>query len=184
MSTLPPEEERFAKNVNVLVTLLHENIINLNKRGYDTVNPALVGIAAAVIQAMNKHYLIKGFIEKSHHECWDAIHRHDEDFFMSHAGDVFSFLPVDHVNIFIELFRTVDQNGYSVISQDVKDQFWELFEALVKISIKYIHKNREPYSTATPEGLINTYRTNFMDNIDIQRHSSKWKVRLEFPMNI
>jgi hypothetical protein len=183
MNNIAPEEERFSKNTTIMAQAVHESVQKLYNAGYKTVDPTLIGLAVTVISAFDKHYLIQGFIENSHEKCWDGIKRRDEIFFVDNASDIFKYLPMDKVNLFRDLFLTKDSHGNSVISQSLKNQLWDLFDAMIKISIKYIHKNRSPHSYQTYEGIINAYRASFFDEVDIEKHSSVWGIKLDFPPN-
>jgi hypothetical protein len=181
--SIAPEEERFAKNTIIMAQAVHESIQRLYNAGYKTVDPNIVALAVTVISAFDKHYLIQGFIENSHDKCWDGIRGRNEIFFVENASDIFKYLPMDKVNLFKDLFLTRDPNGNSVISKSLKDQLWDLFDAMIKISIKYIHRGRNPYSYSTPQGTINTYGSMFFDEVDVHHHASVWGVKLEFPTN-
>lgn len=181
--SVAPEEERFAKNTTIMAQAVHESVQKLFNAGYKTVDPTLVSIAVSVISAFDKHYLIQGFIENSHEKCWDGIKKRDEIFFVENASDIFRYLPMDKVNLFKDLFLTKDPQGNSVVSQSLKNQLWDLFDAMIKISIKYIHKNRCPYSYQTNDGLANAYGASFFDEVDLNKHASVWGVKLEFPPN-
>lgn len=181
--SVAPEEERFAKNTTIMAQAVHESITKLFDAGYKTVDPMLVQMAVIVISGFDKHYLIQGFIENSHEKCWDGIKKRDEVFFVDNAKHIFKYLPMDKVDLFKDLFFTKDVNGNNVISQSLKDQLWGLFDAMIKISIKYIHRQRSPYSYQTENGMVNTYGAQFFEEVDLQRHASVWNVKLEFPVN-
>lgn len=181
--SIAPEEERFAKNTTIMAQAVHESVQKLYNSGYKTADPALIGLAVSVISSFDKHYLIQGFIETSHEKCWDAIKKRDEVFFAENASEIFRYLPMDKVNLFKDLFLTKDAQGVSVISQALKNQLWDLFDAMIKIAIKYIHKGRNPFSYSTPEGVHNTYGASFFDEVDLGHHTEVWKVKLEFPTN-
>jgi hypothetical protein len=181
--SVAPEEERFAKNTTIMAQAIHESVQKLYNAGYQTVDPNVVAFAVTVISAFDKHFLIQGFIENSHTKCWDSIKKRDEKFFIENANEVFKYLPMDKVNLFKDLFLTKDSQGNSVVSQSLKNQLWELFDAMIKISIKYIHKNRTPYSYQSPEGVFNTYGASFFNEVDLNHHASVWGVKLEFPPN-
>lgn len=197
-TTLPPEEERFSTNVTIMAQAVAHAIRKLNQEGYNTVNPAIVDLAATIMGGFDKHYLIQGFIENSHQECWDYIKRRDEEYFIENISNVFKYLPMEHVNMFADLFRikrpSLDENGQpilndsgqqvmeSVIEKSIKDQIWDLFDTMIKICIKYVHKGREPYSyTAEDMTVANAYNKEFYDNVDIPHHCEVWGVMLEFP---
>lgn len=174
--SIASEEERFATNAKIMAQAVQESVQRLYNAGYKTVNPALVTLAVTIISSFDKHYLIQGFIENSHEKCWDSIKKRDEQFFIENVKDVFKYLPMDKVNLFKDLFCTKDANGNSVVSQSLKDQIWSLFDAMIKISIKYVHKGRQPYSSDNVE----KYGANFFEEVDLKYHSNNWKVILDF----
>ena len=180
---IAPEEERFAKNAVIMAQGVQESIQHLYKLGYKTVDPQIVALVATVISSFDKHYLIQGFIENSHKKCWDGIKERNEIFFVDNVGEIFKYLPMDKVNLFKDLFQTKDIKGNCVISQEFKDDLWALFDAMIKISIKYIHRVRVPYSYSTTQGIVNTYRAQFFEEVDLTKHAAVWNVKLEFPLN-
>lgn len=206
-----PEEERFSMNTVIMAQAVHESITRLFNAGYKTVNPTIVAFAIGVIQTFDKHYLIQGFIENCHPPpeswgknisnpttvCWDNIKQRDETFFVNNASNIFKYLPMDKVNLFKDLFTTVDTNGKCVISQSLKDQIWDLFDSMIKISIKYIHKNRGPYSiktnptlggnsgiNPTTDGIMDYYSAEFFQEVNLEHHAYMWSVQLDFPLRI
>jgi hypothetical protein len=178
----PPEEERFAKNAQVMGAAVHEAVVKLFRAGYKTVDPNLIGMANMIMGGFDKHYLIQGFIDNSHQECWDFIKHRDEEFFVANAGKIFQYLPTDKVDLFKDLFTTRDEQGRSVVSLELKNEIWKLFDAMIKISIKYIHKRRDPYAQHTSEGIIHTYGAQFYEHVELGRHAQTWGVQLEFPL--
>lgn len=179
--SVAPEEERFAKNTTIMAQAIYESVQRLYNAGYKTVEPHFVAFAVTVISAFDKHFLIQGFIENSHTTCWDSIKTRNEIFFVENASEIFRYLPMEKVNLFKDLFLTKDSQGNSVVSQSLKNQLWDLFDAMIKISIKYIHKGRSPYSYQNSEGLFNVYAASFFNEVDINHHASVWGVKLEFP---
>lgn len=184
MSTIP-EEERFAKNTIILAQAIHESVQRLYNQGYNTVHPNLVAMAISLISNFDKHYLIQGFIESSYQVCWDGIKRRDEKFFVENASDIFKYLPMDKVNLFKDLFLTRNPTtGESVVSQTLKDQLWDLLDSLIRISIKYIHKGRGPYSQQTSDGLMHYYSHDYFEEVDLSYHADVWNIQLDFPLRI
>lgn len=182
--SVAPEEERFAKNTIIMAQAVQECIQKLYMAGYKTVDPNVVAFVVTLISSFDKHYLIQGFIDNSHLKCWDSMKRRDEVFFVENSTEIFKYLPMDKVNLFKDLFTTKDAQGVSVISQSLKDQLWTLFDAMIKISIKYIHKNRNPYSYQNEKGeVVPAYGASFYDEVDLQHHAHVWEVKLEFPPN-
>lgn len=182
--SIAPEEERFAENTIIMAQAIHDSITRLYNAGYKTVNPLLVELAVGIIARFDKHHLIQGFINNSHQLCWDAIKRRDEKFIVANAGEIFKYLPTDKVNLFKDLFETKDDAGNSVVSESLKEQLWDLFDAMIKISIKYIHNGRKPCAYAGENGLVNAYTHPFFDEVDLAYHVGVWGVKLEFKPNV
>lgn len=179
--TAVPEEERFAGNVAIMVEAIQESVQRVYDQGIRTVNPGMIAFISTIITSFDKHYLIQGFIENSHEKCWSCIKNRDETFFIENAGDIFKYLPAEKVNLFKDLYLAKDANGKNVVSQSLKDQIWSLFDAMIKISIKYIHKGRAPYSHSNQEGVVNAYGADFFGEVDISHHARVWNVALDFP---
>lgn len=179
----PPEEERFYKNTLVMGELIYESVVQLRNAGHTTIEPELVKLANIIISSYDKEGLIQGFIENSYIECWDRIKNRDENFFVENVATIFKYLPKETVNLFRDLFIAVDENGKSIIQQSLKEELWCLFDAMVKISIKYIHKGRSPYSYSSSNEVVNAYTDNFFEEIDIIKHANNWNVKLDFPLH-
>jgi hypothetical protein len=164
---LPSEEIRFANNVSVMGQAISTGINKLHKEGYKVIDPITVVFALSVIESHGKenpHDLIDKFISRSHEECWDKIKERDEKYFIENMSNIFNMIPQDSVNIFKDLFTTVDKNGCSVIPIQLKEEIWNLFDALIKISIKYIYKQNK--------------HNNKYSHIDLDRHCHVWSIKL------
>lgn len=181
MAQLPPEEERFHKNCIAMVSLVQHCVRELNKAGHSSINDLTLSMASTVISSFDHTYLIQGFIENSHVECWDQIKKRDEDFFLKNASSIFKQLPVEQINLFADLFRIKDVNGNSVIPQADKDKLWAIFDAMIKICIKYVHRNRAPYSKLVDSATTNLYHNSFFDEVDVNYHATNWGLKLDFP---
>ena len=165
----PPEEERFKSNAIVMTKALQTGLQKLKNDGYE-VDLTIVNIAAALIVEFNPHSLITGFITKSHLKCWDKIKERDEKFFVENVASIFEYLPMNSVTLFKDLFLTKDINGQNVISQKLKNEIWSLFDAMIKISIKYIHKHRQMVD--------GKYTVSFFDDVDLPHHITNWQCKL------
>jgi hypothetical protein len=167
-SGIPPEEERFLKNTIELIKAVHHGVKNLYDKGYKVIDPKTIELAICVISSKNfdKHYLITKFIEKSHQECWTKIKQRDEHYFINNAHRIFEDLPAasSFVDMFKDLYLTTDKNGKGIIDDSLKDDIWNLFDAMIKISIRYVHKNRD--------------NNNLFDAVDLQNHVNTWQIKL------
>lgn len=140
IKSLPTTVERFFMNVEGLFQLISELVNSAYQSGHKIVSPYLVNFAGFVLFKLDKEFVIKTFIEKSH-KHWDQIRIKDEDFFINSAGKVFAGLPMDSVNAFKELFLLKTSNGERFVSEDDRDAIWEYFESLVRIAIHYLQED-------------------------------------------
>jgi hypothetical protein len=175
---LVPEEERFYKNICVMGEAIHECVSKLYGKGYKTVDPQIILLALEVMSVFDKNFLIRGFIENSHSKCWNYIQKRDEVYFVQNSADIFKYLPMDKINLFKDLFLTKDETGASVVPQALKDQIWSILDAMVKISIKYVHKNRKP--SINPKGEKVYLDPCFFNDLDLEWHAKNWGVLLVF----
>lgn len=171
------ESKRFSDNMEILIDAVHDCVTKLHSEGYKTINPIFVLLAKGVIGSYDKDHLIRGFIRNSHNKCWDNIKNRDEIFFSENSGEIFKELPMDKVNLFKDLFTTKDRNGASVVSDALKNEIWVIISAMVKISIKYVHKGRQPYSIGDEK----LYGVDFFSEVDVNYHSTVWGLKLDFP---
>lgn len=159
---LPAEEVRFAKNVSIMGHAISAGINKLNNEGYKVIDPITVLVAISVIENHDPHDLIHQFIIKSHEECWDKIKERDETYFIQNISKILNMGNNESINIFKDLFTTVDKNGVNVLSKKLKDEIWDLFDAMIKIAIKYIHKQNK--------------QSEKYKHVDLDKHCKVWKI--------
>ena len=164
MTQLPPEQTRFKRNALTMANAILFGISKLSEQGYEVIDISNIQLIIALLQSkeLDEHFLISNFMKKSH-KVWDKIKERDELFFCENASSVFDFLPADRVNIFKDLFLTVDKQGKNVIEQTLKDQIWGLLDNMIKVSIKYLYKKRLTDTTLLPD-------------INIDHHIKIWQV--------
>lgn len=159
-----PEEERFSLVTANMIEAVHYGVSSLHKKNLTTIDPDNIKFVGEFIKTLDNHFLIQEFIKKSHMH-WDKIKDRDESFFITHASEVFSFLPKTYISMFTDLFTAVDKEGKKVVGQNLKDDIWGIFDAMVKISIRYTHKRR-------------TKEADFIKDVDVQTHATIWKLQL------
>lgn len=177
---LPSEEIRFATNASGLADALVSLTTKLYQQGYAVPNPNVISLAACLVNSWSPVSLIEGFIRRSHIH-WDKILVRNRQFFVRHAGDIFCEIPVENVNMFASLFSQEAAGNPSFVTPEKEEQFWEYFEAMVKIAIKYVHKKRVPYSYSEQGRVVTAYQQSFFDEIDTRAEAVKWKIHLDFP---
>ena len=178
----PPEEERFKINVLDLSDLVHELISQCWDNGIQDINPILIVAARAYLKNYDNIDLIETFIKYSH-MYWDEIKTRNENFFVEHSQNIFQYLPVAKGNIdaFKMLFTSVDKYGEKMICQEDRDAVWDMFDSLVKICIKYIHRVRECVLEEKDGKMVPRYSKNLFPTIKARSHARKWDIELEIP---
>ena len=182
MSQNPPEEERFKTNVLDLTELIRELAATCWDAGVKDVNPSLVKIAGGFLSGYDGNDLVDVFIKYSHMH-WHKIKDRKENFFMENANDIFKQLPIDtnNINAFKMFFTAKNQNGSFIIIPEDREAIWEIFDSLVKICIKYIHRVRGITYVPTDDGLVPKYKKKLYPYVDISKLAKEWNVKLEYP---
>ncbi|MCA9750377.1 MAG: hypothetical protein KC414_14805 [Romboutsia sp.] len=175
-----PPEERFKNNLNQLGELLIDLIKEANSKGFNNIDANMAKMGVGMLQCINNHVLIRGFIEKS---CryWDSmLDKEDETeeealdrkqrFLLQHSTIIFSDLPLDSVNSVKGLFTATDSQGEPLISIDDKEDIWAFFKALVKCSINYYIGN---------EGAQMLLSSKVPSTFNIKQEAIKWKIDLK-----
>lgn len=175
---IPPEEIRFKDNVTGLIEFVHELISQCFDEGKTTIDPNLIQIAANFVGSFDSNILIKHFIKKSY-KYWDNVLDKEESFFRDNCADVFGDLPMKEVNAFQDLFNS---EGDPIINQDDKDYIWEYFNSLIKISIKYVHKERGPKirDLGKGKGPQRVYTCNIFSGIDLRPYVKRLSITLDW----
>lgn len=161
----PSEDVRFSAQA----TRLSENIVvgiqKLIAAKYTFSNgsfdPNMVTLAPGLVQSYDKVELIESFIKNSHIH-WDKIKERDEHYFIQHLDEVFTKLSPDMLLLIKDLyFASNSKDGRHIITSSFKKNLWDNLDALVKISIKYIHKHMGIFK-----------------GIDVKYHAKVWQLEL------
>jgi len=177
---LTTEEERFSQTIEELIKLVQDLTIEVTKKGYKIVDPQVIGVAVSVIKIVPASRLFEVFIRRSH-EHWEKIRVKNKDFFIDEAHNMFSDLPGGHVSAFKDLVSIRDKDNNSVVPAEDIDALFEFFHAMIKISIKYIHKQRQPIVVKQADGTLYKYNvpSNF-EYVQLDTHAKNWGVILLF----
>lgn len=181
MSIKPPEEIQFSETLSGLISVVQDISERLSELGIETINADLLKLAAALVHAYdNKHELVQSVIEYSY-EYWGKIKHKERNFFIENAGDIFSHLPSGHVQAFKKIFELKDEHGKYMVTEMEEEDLWAFFEALVRVSIRYVHRQRQPCLTRTRAGITMEYKNpDFMSYIDLERNAKEWDLELSF----
>lgn len=180
-STAPPEEDRFWSNARALSQKLVEEISSLQSGGYCKNVPShLLAIITPVISAYNRTNLIRGFIRNGS-PYWEEIRNKNLVFFGENADAIFAAkLPIQNVYIFRELFSEKDAHGAPLIKAETIDYIWNNFQAMVKISIKYVHRERQPtiYQDEAGNNKIRYANPDFFPELNVAELAKIWNITL------
>lgn len=160
------EEERFFSNLKDLMALVYELAVMCWESGFKDVSPKLVEFAESFLENYDSTKIINAFIKNSH-KYWGApqtdsngnilcnkdgvyigkggqIKAKSDDFFIKNAYKIFGGLPVgkDQINAIGIFFKAKDENNNYVIVKEDRDAIWNYIHSLVKIAIKYVHRQR------------------------------------------
>ena len=182
MEQNPPEEERFMTNVLDLTDLVHELATVCWSSGLKDVNPRLIMIAENFLESYDPVNLIEVFIQHSHTH-WTKVYNRDEDFFINNAHVIFQHLPVDtnSINAFRVFFEAKKSNGDYVIVQEDRDAIWDMFDTLIKICIKYVHRVRGIKLVKTENGIRPAYKLKKFPEIKVREQAKMWEIDLPIP---
>jgi len=178
----PPEEERFMANVLDLIDLVHELATICWDAGRKDINPQLVLMAEGFLESYDPVKLIEIFIGHSYPH-WSKINDREETFFIENAHLIFQHLPVDtsNINAFKIFFTATNDEGEHIIVQDDRDAIWHIFDSLVKICIKYIHRVRGVKLVKTKDGLRPAYKLKKFPQIKVREQARIWNIELPIP---
>lgn len=173
-------EMRFKNNLDGLKDLLVDLISEASNKGFTSIDPNMVKMAMGMASLIDKHTLIRGFIERSH-KFWNLMLSEDnenehqalkrkQDFIIKNSGLIFSDVPLDKVNAIKILFTEKSASGDLYITDEDKEDIWLFFEAMVKCSIHYYNEN---------DGAKLLLKDRLPSDFDIVNEASKWKIKLK-----
>ena len=190
MEQNPPEEERFITNVLDLAALIHDLATICWNAGVKDINPQMIIFAENYLESYDKIKLIEAFIiaeeqtiEDKQPSNWEKIREHDEKFFIENAHLIFKQLPIDskNINAFKIFFTSKDSKGKNIIGEDDRNAIWIIFESLVKICIKYVHKVRGVKLVSTENGMRPAYVNKKFSKIKVRELAKLWNIDLMLP---
>lgn len=200
-SGIPSEEEKFNLTLTELLDITQEIIEELNSQKKTNIETGLLLLASGFLASFkDKTKIIEGFIKHSFN-YWEKIRIKDESFFVNNCNQIFEGFMGEHaihLNAFKELFDK------RLISTDQKNIIWDYFHSMVRISIKYVHRIRGPYSdvettyntpssqsvnsnskgSSVPVGITTCrkyYQNNKFEEIKLGKISREWEMELIFP---
>ena len=116
--------------------------------------------------------LIDQFCQKSW-QYWDRIKSRDEEFFLKNAASIFAGIPDLFISQFVSLI-TMDYNGSRLISKETLDDMWAHLEAMVKISIRYVHERRTPKKVDS----VMKYTVGYVPGLSIKKNVELFEVTI------
>lgn len=188
-AAVPPPAERFRDNMVALTHHIAKTVKRVSALGYQIVKSDLVSIVAEYLNLIDGKVLIATFITKSYND-WDKIFKAEEKHFMDNADKIFSGLPVENINAFKSLFIMKDSSGKAVVTDEEKQVIIKGFKTFVKISIHYIHEEKQPYiqvmkkADGTTVTSLKYKEDKLFPGIDVAAEALKWGLVLKIPQSI
>ena len=171
-------ETDFEKLITQFTVLFTDIITTAHEKKYTTLNSDMIKIGnmmlAKKMAELGMSNVMNNFIHKTK-DHWKYIAESDEKHFGTHLPDLITDVPKSHVEEFCRLFIGVDKSGNAFIPKEDKEAFFENGSALVKISLKYIYKNRNP--TVGKDGKVN-YGTAFFPDVSLTKMCKLFNVKL------
>lgn len=182
MSSPLSEEERFKNNAVVLARTLVQEINRLKETENKCRDiPGMIAVAPVYLETKNAADLIEGFIEacEENPTFWSNIKEKNLDFFVSNADEIFvKRLPIENVGIFYQLFN--GDNGKPFLKAEVINKIWAIFTSFVKISIKYIHRKRQPILHQDHQGnQVVRYTKEFHNLYNLEELAREWDITFQ-----
>lgn len=183
MASLPSAPERFKNNLGVLFEIFERIIPEANAKGLDT---TLLMLALPVgrdkLEKTKSDTIINGFISKSY-KYWDKIYTKDTSFFADNATSIFDEAPPVILDIVKTIFTVNAPDGGKYVSEETEIEVWNLLKSLVKISINYVHTQREMRTIQETDKDGNThtikkYTKEFYPQLSISKLKEKWSVNI------
>lgn len=172
-------QDKFKTNFDMLGATVIECTNILSLAGFTLANPVAVNDAFQTLKKWTADDLIVEFIKVSHSTCWDKVHSKDRPQMIVAANDTFlgilkdaqpmiyQMLAMINYNIFDYMYNAKDAQGVQVLDEKLIQSIWNYMAAMIRISIRYIHKKRQT-------------DTQFMADVDYMRHAKTWSISHEF----
>lgn len=166
---LPPPQIRFFSNLLCFREMIEKS---LRLEESEIITSELIDAAFSFVEQLDKDDLIMSFINKTH-PLWKEISggRNLQNM-LEKSFILFGDIGEDKINEIARLVTVQDSKG----GEDV-EKAWKLLEGLVKISIKYVHEQREP---TTKYGKNYYQNPNFMPAINIEDYAKCYDLKLSW----
>ena len=79
------------------------------------------------------------------------------------------------------LFTATDEDGEFIVIQEDRDALWDMFDSIVKICVKYIHRIRGVKLVDTGKGMRPIYSKKSFPEIRVREIARKWEIELPIP---
>lgn len=157
---------KFKKNLLVLCDLLGEIIDYVKNKNFKTdLSSTTLEILKFSVSTMDEKNLIETYIKKSY-KYWDCIHQKDEIFLKENCFILFEGLPTDYIKIFSDILKTEN-----LLEDDIKDNIWEIIQALTINCIKHVHCNRD-FNVQSEK-----YTKIYFPDISLKNEFIKWNIK-------
>lgn len=182
------EEVRFLTNVESLGSFLVDETTKLRSQGLTELNPEHVNFVFRYLtgkgETSNGRDMISTFIEETF-DKWVQVKDRNSSFIADFIVDILqkcrknSNLPIpkiteEHRQTAIQMF---DPDSEGSISPESLNSIWEYLDALVIISIKYVHRIRKPVRVLKDGVARQAYSNNQFPAVKTLALAKDWKIR-------
>ena len=191
-------EDRFKANFDMALDVISEILAILE--GHQVACPIgsfFYSIGKTFGKQMDKVTVINSFISKTA-AYWQFIRDRDPEFINNHVLTMMSGEEsmVSHIGNINKMFTIIQEKKFilndgsttnpelslkiSSLLAEKLDQMWQLLESFVRISIKYVDRNRSPTIITNPDGTTKRkYEKAFYPDLSIKKLVDLWKINLE-----
>lgn len=182
MSDQPCTEERFKIVIIDMAQLIRKIVVYVNSKGYKTkLTPQTIDLGTVALNGFSGKKLTHEFVKRSYKIApgcetdtyWDKAREKNEDFLHQNLSILFGELSMDLVQDFSDIMKLKDDKGKYVVVDETRESIWEFLQALIKISIRFVHETRKPELIDGKK----QYTVEYFSEISVSKQVTLWKIK-------
>lgn len=181
-----PIHEKYWGNLKQLISLSLFLATDINNKfGYTVIDTDDIKLAESLVNRIEPKACLSHF-EKfitSTYKHWKFILAKDRTYFIDNAEEVLSVFSVIGAQCFKQLFSAKsaeDETIYAIDGEDA-DEFWEYFITFIKMSIRHIHRHRNPTVHRVNNTVTTSYdNKEYLKDINIEYWAPICDINLDF----
>lgn len=172
---------KFEANVNDFIDYLRDLFEDCKTSGCQIVPDTLLEIGIKVVKGYPTRELIEALIESSYVH-WQHICDQNEKYFNENLDAVFAGLKMQNVGLFKKLLTATDEKGELIVTDEDRDNIWAFLNSFVKLSLLFVHEERQPMIRVTVDDTGNVliengkpvqkavYTREYMEDIQLPKY--------------